>query len=203
MTCWSGCICWTLPWQAIPSVEPAWTLQATVDDLCICFHKAKRKYYPSRQRFTLPPADGAKRGTPLVSGKLLKDYDLQGGSVLVFKDLGPQVCFTPACKIHWQAWCLDPALQRCRSASPDAGNMSWGLRMTCAPQVGWTTVFFWEYFGPLLTYAFIYFFPQYIYFGHRYINLCWELKCQCKWFHFVHYLGHDCERTIVVLRAHQ
>ena len=35
------------------------------------------------------------------------------------------------------------------------------------PQVGWTTVFFWEYFGPLLTYSFIYFFPQYIYFGHR------------------------------------
>ena len=68
-----------------------WTLQATVDDLCSSFHKAKRKYYPSRQRFTLPPADGAKRGIPLVSGKALKDYDLQDGSVLVFKDLGPQV----------------------------------------------------------------------------------------------------------------
>ena len=68
-----------------------------MDDLCSGFHKAKRKYYPSRQRFTLPPADGAKRGTPLVSGKLLKDYDLQDGSVLVFKDLGPQVCEPPGC----------------------------------------------------------------------------------------------------------
>jgi len=28
-------------------------------------------------------------------------------------------------------------------------------------------VFFWEYFGPLLTYSFIYFFPQFVYFGYR------------------------------------
>ena len=67
------------------------TPQASVDDLCSGFYKAKRKFYPSRQRFTLPPADGAKRGTPLVSGKRLKDYDLQDGCVLIFKDLGPQV----------------------------------------------------------------------------------------------------------------
>ena len=38
-------------------------------------------------------------------------------------------------------------------------------------QVGWTTVFFWEYFGPLLTYSFIYFFPQFVYFGYRCANL--------------------------------
>ena len=35
-------------------------------------------------------------------------------------------------------------------------------------QVGWTTVFFWEYFGPLLTYSFIYFFPQFVYFSYRF-----------------------------------
>jgi len=31
------------------------------------------------------------------------------------------------------------------------------------PQVGYATVFFWEYFGPLLIYPLIYFFPAFIY----------------------------------------
>jgi hypothetical protein len=32
-------------------------------------------------------------------------------------------------------------------------------------QIGYTTVFFWEYFGPLAVYALIYFFPQFVYFS--------------------------------------
>ena len=59
------------------------------------FHKSKRKYYPTRQRFTLPVPPGAPpktRGTPLTQGKSLsKDYGLADGSIVVFKDLGPQV----------------------------------------------------------------------------------------------------------------
>lgn len=31
------------------------------------------------------------------------------------------------------------------------------------PQIGYTTVFFWEYFGPLVTYAMFYFFPHVFY----------------------------------------
>ena len=68
---------------------------ATTDDLKAAFHKSKRKYYPTRQRFTLPVPPGAPpktRGTPLTQGKSLsKDYGLADGSIVVFKDLGPQV----------------------------------------------------------------------------------------------------------------
>ncbi len=34
-----------------------------------------------------------------------------------------------------------------------------------AMQIGYSTVFFWEYFGPLAVYAFIYSFPQLVYFS--------------------------------------
>eukprot|EP00227_Mantoniella_beaufortii_P020469 CAMPEP_0197585870 /NCGR_PEP_ID=MMETSP1326-20131121/8037_1 /TAXON_ID=1155430 /ORGANISM="Genus nov. species nov., Strain RCC2288" /LENGTH=308 /DNA_ID=CAMNT_0043150433 /DNA_START=20 /DNA_END=946 /DNA_ORIENTATION=- len=68
---------------------------ATTDDLKRAFFVAKRQYYPSRQRFTLPVPEGADakaRGTPLDAGKSLsKDYGLSSGSLVVFKDLGPQV----------------------------------------------------------------------------------------------------------------
>ena len=48
--------------------------------------------YPSRQRFTSPPAPPKTKATALVDGKQLgKDYGLKGGDTLVFKDLGPQV----------------------------------------------------------------------------------------------------------------
>lgn len=59
------------------------------------FAARKKKYYPSRQRFTLPVPEGAPpktRGTGLDAGKSLsKDYGLKTGSVVCFKDLGPQV----------------------------------------------------------------------------------------------------------------
>ncbi|KAK9820065.1 hypothetical protein WJX72_005670 [[Myrmecia] bisecta] len=92
---------------------------ATVRDLMQAFHKLRPKYYPSRQRFSLAPKAGEKRGVALVPGKKLSDFDLRDGSVLTFKDLGPQI--------------------------------------------GYQTVFFWEYFGPLLVYAAFYLFPEVFY----------------------------------------
>ena len=72
---------------------------ATVDDLKAAFHAAKRKFYPTRQRFTLPVPEGAPpktRGVALESGKSLgKDHGLKNGDTVVFKDLGPQ-CLTRA-----------------------------------------------------------------------------------------------------------
>ena len=67
-------------------------LQATVDDLKARFAELKPRYYPSRQRFTLPPREGQRSGEALAAGKrLVADYGLQDGSALIFKDLGPQV----------------------------------------------------------------------------------------------------------------
>jgi very-long-chain enoyl-CoA reductase len=50
----------------------------------------KRKYYVSRQRFTLPPK-GQRAGDALEPGKRLSDYGLADGGAVEFKDLGPQV----------------------------------------------------------------------------------------------------------------
>jgi very-long-chain enoyl-CoA reductase len=66
-------------------------LQASVSDLQSKFHKAKPEFYPSRQRFSLPLKAGEKKATSLAAGKKLSDYDVKDGSVLIFKDLGPQV----------------------------------------------------------------------------------------------------------------
>ncbi|CAL8462603.1 g2136 [Coccomyxa elongata] len=93
--------------------------EATVHDLQVKFHQLKPKFYPSRQRFSLPLKAGEKKATSLAHGKKLSDYDLKDGSVLIFKDLGPQI--------------------------------------------GYSTVFFWEYFGPLVVYALFYFFPSVFY----------------------------------------
>lgn len=62
-----------------------------MDDLKKAFHAKKRALYPSRQRFSLVPKAGEKRGEALVDGKPLSAYGLKTGSVLHFKDLGPQV----------------------------------------------------------------------------------------------------------------
>lgn len=97
--------------------------QATVEELGAALHTKKKTLYPSRQRFTLPLKPGEKKPTALAPGKKLSDYGLSNGSVLQFKDLGPQI--------------------------------------------GYSTVFFWEYFGPLAVYAFIYFFPQLVYFSQK------------------------------------
>lgn len=101
------------------STPATFPTQGTVDDLKAAFAAAEPKFYLSRQRFTLPLAAGQKKATALAAGKKLSDYDIANGSVLTFKDLGPQI--------------------------------------------GYSTVFFWEYFGPMLTYALVYALPGLVY----------------------------------------
>lgn len=97
--------------------------ESTVDDLKARFAELKRKYYPTRQRFTLPAKAGQRSGQALEAGKRLKDYGLQDGSTIVFKDLGPQI--------------------------------------------GYRTVFFWEYFGPLVIFPLFYLLPHIFYPGFK------------------------------------
>lgn len=66
-------------------------MQGTVEDLKRAFHKAKPQFYPSRQRFTFPLKAGEKKAIALADGKKLSDFDVKDGTVLIFKDLGPQV----------------------------------------------------------------------------------------------------------------
>ncbi|KAJ7563591.1 hypothetical protein O6H91_03G116100 [Diphasiastrum complanatum] len=91
---------------------------ATVDDLKKAIYKHTKKYYPSRQRLTLPLRPGQDRPTVLESGKQLKDvFEKSNSGEVVFKDLGPQVAYS--------------------------------------------TLFFWEYVGPLVIFPIFYFFPVY------------------------------------------
>ncbi|WCJ19605.1 Very-long-chain enoyl-CoA reductase [Euphorbia peplus] len=75
---------------------------ATVADLQEAIHKRTKRFYPSRQRLTLPlPSGSNDRSVVLSSRKSLKDYT--GGNAtnltIVFKDLGPQIqggaCYPP------------------------------------------------------------------------------------------------------------
>ncbi|GLC34092.1 hypothetical protein PLESTB_000836600 [Pleodorina starrii] len=92
---------------------------APVAELKKKFYGLKKKYYPARQRFTLPLKPGEKRGTVLDDSKRLSDYGLADGGKVEFKDLGPQI--------------------------------------------GYSTVFFWEYFGPLVVYPLFFVLPKYLY----------------------------------------
>ncbi|XP_074287325.1 very-long-chain enoyl-CoA reductase [Silene latifolia] len=69
---------------------------ATVADLQDAIYKRTKKFYPSRQRLTLPVQPGSKqRPTVLNSRKSLVEYS-DGNSntiTVVFKDLGPQVSY--------------------------------------------------------------------------------------------------------------
>ncbi|KNA25286.1 hypothetical protein SOVF_007940 [Spinacia oleracea] len=69
---------------------------ATVADLQEAIHKKTKKFYPSRQRLTLPVQPGSKaKPTVLNSKKSLKEYS-DGNSntiTVVFKDLGTQVSY--------------------------------------------------------------------------------------------------------------
>nr|QKE45402.1 enoyl-CoA reductase [Salvinia cucullata] len=94
---------------------------ATVRDLQAAIYKRTRKYYPERQRLTLPLTDGQTRPTVLSGDKKLNEYVTSAHFKVVFKDLGPQVKYS--------------------------------------------TLFFFEYLGPLLIYPIFYFLPVYKYFG--------------------------------------
>ncbi|KAK0593441.1 hypothetical protein LWI29_036656 [Acer saccharum] len=69
---------------------------ATVAELQEAIHKRTKKFYPSRQRLTLPLPPGSKeRPTVLSYKKSLKEYcdGNSGNLTVVFKDLGPQVSY--------------------------------------------------------------------------------------------------------------
>ncbi|CAK9225292.1 unnamed protein product [Sphagnum troendelagicum] len=65
----------------------------TVADLKKAIQRQNAKYYPERQRLTLPLEPGQKRPTVLEGGKKLKDYFSNQNPQVVFKDLGPQVAY--------------------------------------------------------------------------------------------------------------
>ncbi|XP_057523774.1 very-long-chain enoyl-CoA reductase-like [Amaranthus tricolor] len=69
---------------------------ATVADLQEAIHKKIKKFYPSRQRLTLPVDPGSKTRPTVLNGKRsLKEYTNGNSNKLtvVFKDLGPQVSY--------------------------------------------------------------------------------------------------------------
>lgn len=62
----------------------------------MCLLSTAKKFYPSRQRLTLPLPPGSKqRATALDYKKSLKEYSdgNSGNLTVVFKDLGPQVSY--------------------------------------------------------------------------------------------------------------
>ncbi|KAF8065843.1 hypothetical protein HT031_002903 [Scenedesmus sp. PABB004] len=91
----------------------------TVAQLKKKYHALAKKYYPARQRLTLPPKEGQKSGEALKDSAKLSDYGLTNGSSVQFKDLGPQIDYS--------------------------------------------TVFFFEYFGPLVIYPLFFALPQLFY----------------------------------------
>ncbi|KAF5188608.1 Very-long-chain enoyl-coa reductase [Thalictrum thalictroides] len=71
--------------------------KATVSDLQEAIHRRTKKYYPSRQRLTLPLQPGSKgKAVVLDPKKTLRDYcdGTNDNLTVVFKDLGPQVSYS-------------------------------------------------------------------------------------------------------------
>ncbi|KAI3953108.1 hypothetical protein MKW98_020303 [Papaver atlanticum] len=69
---------------------------ATVSDLQEAIHARTKKYYPSRQRLTLPLSPGSKDKPTVLNSKTdLSDYcdTKKDNLTVVFKDLGPQVSY--------------------------------------------------------------------------------------------------------------
>ena len=162
------------PRLALPGLFALYHPQATVDDLKARFAELKPKYYPSRQRFTLPPAPGTRSGEALAPGKPLAGYGLRDGSALIFKDLGPQASH-PVCA-GWDVWglCRGTRGRSGPTAGPPAwrpvGKLPWPhvlpssfFFLLLPLQIAYRTVFFWEYFGPLAVYPLFYFLPQVFY----------------------------------------
>lgn len=96
---------------------------------------------------------------PLKDGKLLAGFGIADGSRLVFKDLGPQVTLDAnegevmlQITVHVHFLTLHAHL-----IAQDFPKQLFTL------QVGYSKVFFWEYFGPMLLYAAVYFWPHLAY----------------------------------------
>lgn len=153
-------------------------------ELKAAFQRAKPKYYPTRQRFTLPVKEGQRRGEVLRDGSMLAEYGLQDGSVLLFKDLGPQVRRWAACggaeHGHGQSdWWAPPCCTWSVLCVSQGMYTAWPPSCSCSAivQIGYRTVFLWEYLGPLVVYALFYYFPNTFYFWYKYVFMWWgELR---------------------------
>ncbi|KAF6171909.1 hypothetical protein GIB67_011806 [Kingdonia uniflora] len=119
---------------------------ATVSDLQDVIYRQTKKYYPSRQRLTLPVQPGSKeKPVILSSGKKIQDYcDADTNNLtVVFKDLGTQVYYS--------------------------------------------TLFFFEYLGPLVIYPIFYYLNLYSYLGfkgERVIQPVQTYAMYCWCFHY-------------------
>ncbi|KAL5710862.1 very-long-chain enoyl-CoA reductase [Ranunculus cassubicifolius] len=134
---------------------------ATVTDLQEAIHRQTKKYYPSRQRLTLPVQPGSKtKPVVLASNKSLSDYT-DGNSktlTIVFKDLGPQVSYS--------------------------------------------TLFFFEYLGPLLIYPMFYYFPVYSFFGYKGERTIHPVQTYAMYYWCFHYFKRIMETFFVHRFSH-
>lgn len=118
-----------------------------------------KKYYPSRQRLTLPIPSGSKeRPTILNYKKSLKEYAEGNELTVVFKDLGPQV--------------------------------------------NYSTLFFFEYLGPLILYPIFYYFPVYQFFGYKEERVIHPVQTYALYYWCFHYFKRIMETFFVHRFSH-
>jgi very-long-chain enoyl-CoA reductase len=127
----------------------------------LCLRHAAKKYYPARQRLTLPVQPG-KSGKPVVLNQKtsLSEYCEKGSGSLtvVFKDLGPQVYYS--------------------------------------------TLFFWEYVGPLFIYPIFYYLPVYKYFGYEGERVIHPVQTYAMYYFCFHYFKRIMETFFVHRFSH-
>ncbi|KAG6469453.1 hypothetical protein ZIOFF_074170 [Zingiber officinale] len=135
--------------------------EATVNDLQEAIHARIKKYYPSRQRLTLPFLAGSKgKPTVLIPKNKLADY-CDGNTnnlTVVFKDLGVQVSYS--------------------------------------------TLFFWEYLGPLIIYPICYYFPVYKYFGYEGERVVYPVQTYALYYWCFHYFKRIMETFFIHRFSH-
>ncbi|XP_027104457.1 very-long-chain enoyl-CoA reductase-like [Coffea arabica] len=134
---------------------------ATVADLQEAIHKRTKRYYPSRQRLTLPLPPGSKeKPTILHYKKSLKEYIGESTNELTvaFKDLGPQVAYS--------------------------------------------TLFFWEYLGPLILYPLFYFFNVNQFFGYKGKRVIHPVQTYALYYWCFHYFKRIMETFFVHRFSH-
>lgn len=113
---------------------PVLVHQDTVAELKKKYHAKAPKYYPARQRLTLPAKEGQKSGDVLQDRDQLSKYGLTNGSVVLFKDLGTQVSPGPA--VRPKPGCLQfttPAAELCRQQTTQHQSRVLALLVLTAP----------------------------------------------------------------------
>lgn len=139
-----------------------WILILQFLNYCWLWFFLAKKFYPARQRLTLPLASGTQ-GKPVVlnSKKTLRDYSDKGNAdnlTVVFKDLGMQVYYS--------------------------------------------TLFFWEYLGPLIIYPLFYHLPLYKYFGYKGERVIHPVQTYAMYYWCFHYFKRIVETFFVHRFSH-